>query len=883
MAPLTEKGDKREDQNTEVQKRSSTFTMSTEHEASVSSSIINGVSTTIIKEQDRGTDPSKVCAGKGTVTLHTSSTHSNLAACTLEPTDVEQETQDAWKTACCDANGDSTTSSLAAKGFRSVRPNLQSQDGLVSAVQPGVIVVPLDQAEFPSIHKCNLDSPPPSLPSPPPLMPADTPLTLPTLDDFIPPRLQRSPAPSSPIISTSASPVNLSPVHSAEPIEAAQEISESADAAADGVSTPTVEPSVIPEVFPPSSSSTTRSYFPSAGKPSSAYPSTTIVNPTIVLLQHNREQQKRLNSLADHLAECPSVLPDGQREQTDMEDRNRPRMKLLQDIGSSSLDGIGIPMRNTERSKDWYKTMFKQIHKIKDDDLDSYSPRQSYSEDVRSPPYVPRSKSAADIIDTEVPVKRSATLPLPTRSSSLKPSSDRNEWEPSDKKVDTRKYRAEPRSIFEYEPGKSSVLNHEKTSAPLSPLESQPELQQYSMHMSNHNEATRESEPMAGDHVGSDNERLIYKSVLEGGDIPLQGLSGLNKRPSSSSSTKDSDSLRHFAPVELLDTPEEIARRRYDDKEMAPARARYDFKAQTLKELPFQKGDIVYIYRQIDQNWYEGEHHGRVGIFPRTYVELLPPTEKAQPKKTPPVQVLEYGEATAKFSFTGDTPVEMSFRKGERITLIRRVDENWYEGKISGTNRQGIFPVTYVDVIKRPRVKNSLEYPDPPMSRSPNRSSTASPQNAGNYRESHSPPLPPPKSFSLTYFQTSATQSRPQPSVGAGSTICQPLKNDVIYPGVTSRSPVLPTDFPASMMNANSYAQPQAQQRGSTPDRAQIISEVFQAMYSYVPQNDDELELREGDIVNVMEKCDDGWFVGTSRRTRQFGTFPGNYVKPIQI
>ena len=34
-------------------------------------------------------------------------------------------------------------------------------------------------------------------------------------------------------------------------------------------------------------------------------------------------------------------------------------------------------------------------------------------------------------------------------------------------------------------------------------------------------------------------------------------------------------------------------------------------------------------------------------------------------------------------------------------------------------------------------------------------------------------------------------------------------------------------------------------------------------MYSYVPQNEDELELQEGDLVNVMEKCDDGWFVGT--------------------
>lgn len=40
------------------------------------------------------------------------------------------------------------------------------------------------------------------------------------------------------------------------------------------------------------------------------------------------------------------------------------------------------------------------------------------------------------------------------------------------------------------------------------------------------------------------------------------------------------------------------------------------------RELPFQKGDIVYIIRQVDQNWYEGEHHGRVGIFPQSYVEV---------------------------------------------------------------------------------------------------------------------------------------------------------------------------------------------------------------------------------------------------------------------
>lgn len=42
-----------------------------------------------------------------------------------------------------------------------------------------------------------------------------------------------------------------------------------------------------------------------------------------------------------------------------------------------------------------------------------------------------------------------------------------------------------------------------------------------------------------------------------------------------------------------------------------------------FRELTLQKGDIVYIHRQVDANWFEGEHHGRAGIFPTTYVEVI--------------------------------------------------------------------------------------------------------------------------------------------------------------------------------------------------------------------------------------------------------------------
>ncbi|XP_044924618.1 sorbin and SH3 domain-containing protein 1 isoform X24 [Mustela nigripes] len=862
--------------------------MSSECDVGASKAVVNGLAPGS-NGQDKDMDPTKICTGKGAVTLRASSSYREIPS--SGPTSPQETPQheskpDEWRLSSnADANGNAQPSSLAAKGYRSVHPNLPSDKpqgaSSSSSAQPEVIVVPL--------YLVNTDRgqegtarPPASLgplgPPGPATTPAGSPLTFPTLDDFIPPRLQRRPHHSQPAGAADPHPpVSQTPPSSSPPPPllppAPEGLLRASEPDLTGAVSSTDSGPLLNEVSSSHVGTDPQSSAP-ASKPSSAYPSTTIVNPTIVLLQHNREQQKRLSSLSDPVSERRVGEQDlaptqekptspGRATEKKVKDDSRRVARSAQDLSDVSMDDVGIPLRNTERSKDWYKTMFKQIHKLnRDDDSDLYSPRYSFSEDTKSPLSVPRSKSEMSYIDGEKVVKRSATLPLPARSSSLKSSPERNDWEPPDKKVDTRKYRAEPKSIYDYQPGKSSVLTNEKMSSAVSPSpDISAEAPGY-IYSSNFHAVKRESDGAPGDLASLENERQIYKSVLEGGDIPLQGLSGL-KRPSSSASTKDSESPRHFIPADYLESTEEFIRRRHDDKEklladqrrlkreqeeadiaarrhtgvipthhqfitnerfgdllniddtakrksgseMRPARAKFDFKAQTLKELPLQKGDIVYIYKQIDQNWYEGEHHGRVGIFPRSYIELLPPAEKAQPKKLAPVQVLEYGEAVAKFNFNGDTQVEMSFRKGERITLLRQVDENWYEGRIPGTSRQGIFPITYVDVIKRPLVKNPVDYIDLPFSSSPSRSGTASPQ------------------------------------------------------------------------------QPQAQQRRVTPDRSQTSQDLFsyQALYSYIPQNDDELELRDGDIVDVMEKCDDGWFVGTSRRTRQFGTFPGNYVKPLYL
>lgn len=151
--------------------------------------------------------------------------------------------------------------------------------------------------------------------------------------------------------------------------------------------------------------------------------------------------------------------------------------------------------------------------------------------------------------------------------------------------------------------------------------------------------------------------------------------------------------------------------------------------------------------------------------------------------------------------------------------LSRRVDENWYEGRI-GT-RRGIFPVSYVDTLVEPG-------PERPM--------------------------------------TPSSSPMPRPALPAAN---------LLYNGASSySSPYSTLGRPGSQNDSRPYNQ-------SLTVNTQQEPVPYRALYNYKPQNDDELELLESDIVLVMEKCDDGWFVGTSRRTGLFGTFPGNYVEKV--
>ncbi|XP_057226208.1 sorbin and SH3 domain-containing protein 2 isoform X3 [Malurus melanocephalus] len=575
------------------------------------------------------------------------------------------------------------------------------------------------------------------------------------------------------------------------------------------------------------------SHFQRPFSPSSAYPAPPLLNSNIAIMQHGRMMEST-ETYSQHVQNVGSTTTTSTIPicRSSEEEKKITVIKAPHYAGIGPVDESGIPtaIRTTvDRPKDWYKTMFKQIHMVHkpDDDTDLYNTAYAYSTGSYSPSfsaqahpaaktqtYRPLSKSASDsgsdAFKVSSPLPPHVPPPVPPHRMRQRSTPEKNDWDPPDRKVDTRKFRSEPRSIFEYEPGKSSILEHERPASLYHHYSTDRGLDRPSSSASTASDyrKRRKSEPAVSHqraHSDQNANRPNLGRTDTQGPCPTLRKPLTSSSPSSPSRAKDQESPGSYSSA-FTDVgrcaPRE--RRGTTDKEKLPARAVYDFKAQTSKELSFKKGDTVYILRKIDQNWYEGEHHGRVGIFPISYVEKLSPPEKAQPARPPPpAQIGEIGEAVAKYNFSADTNVELSLRKGDRVILLKRVDQNWYEGKIPGTNKQGIFPVSYVEVIKKNPSKSVDDYPEPPI-----------PQSYSSDRIHH------------------LSSTKPQRPV---------LSHENIHSG----------------------------------------GEPFQALYNYTPRNEDELELREGDVIDVMEKCDDGWFVGTSRRTKFFGTFPGNYVKRL--
>ncbi|XP_071562756.1 E3 ubiquitin-protein ligase SH3RF3 isoform X3 [Temnothorax nylanderi] len=377
----------------------------------------------------------------------------------------------------------------------------------------------------------------------------------------------------------------------------------------------------------------------------------------------------------------------------------------------------------------------------------------------------------------------------------------------------------------------------------------------------------------------------------------------------------------------------------------AYGRAIYDYVSKVPGDLSFKKGDIVILRKKIDNNWYFGECGNNHGVFPLSYVQVMTPLTPHVPQC----------KALYDFRMTNDDEDGcLTFNKGEVISVIRRVDENWAEGKL--LDRIGIFPLAFVELNSVARALMKLSTNVQP---GPSRVAPPTPTN-----EETTPLIPTDHSRNV---QTTS-QSRPQlvqvsdsvsnVSSGGSSTTTTPnTPNSSTTSSSSSTAPSSPgspaTSPPAvgnrhnvkrhsfTAVNTGHHAHPHhrhsaeilsppvdsvpnnannsggnepfssLQTSGSCTDHnlrhrrsgssdlvlaqasqnipagqttsasgATHLPAAYVALYPYKPQKADELELRKGGIYMVTERCQDGWFKGTSNRTQKCGVFPGNYVAP---
>jgi E3 ubiquitin-protein ligase SH3RF len=229
------------------------------------------------------------------------------------------------------------------------------------------------------------------------------------------------------------------------------------------------------------------------------------------------------------------------------------------------------------------------------------------------------------------------------------------------------------------------------------------------------------------------------------------------------------------------------------------------------RQLSFEKGEKILLQKKIDQIWYKGQIHNRAGLFPINHVQVVIP--------------LPHPQCKALYDFRmGPNEKEgcLEFRKGAIIDVIRRVDQNWVEGKIA--EKVGIFPLSFVELN--------------------------------------------PEGHKLV----NEGEVRAVPATVVSSSAKSPVQQAPRTSPPQQINPVGPK--PASNEHQNKV--------GVIHPEDPRYQGRFVAIYPYKPQKKDELELKKGGHYYISEKCQDGWCKGYSADNPFIhGMFPGNYLMPV--
>ncbi|XP_066583007.1 intersectin-1 [Prorops nasuta] len=127
------------------------------------------------------------------------------------------------------------------------------------------------------------------------------------------------------------------------------------------------------------------------------------------------------------------------------------------------------------------------------------------------------------------------------------------------------------------------------------------------------------------------------------------------------------------------------------------------YQATSAEQLNLQRGQLIMIRKKTDSGWWEGELQARgkkrqQGWFPASYVKPLtsssnrstPVSHGYQDSPTDP----NVERVMALYPYQAQNEDELSFEKGDVITVLAKEEAAWWKGELHGVS--GVFPSNYV-------------------------------------------------------------------------------------------------------------------------------------------------------------------------------------------
>ncbi|KAM8730828.1 SH3 domain-containing kinase-binding protein 1 isoform 1-T1 [Acanthopagrus schlegelii] len=327
---------------------------------------------------------------------------------------------------------------------------------------------------------------------------------------------------------------------------------------------------------------------------------------------------------------------------------------------------------------------------------------------------------------------------------------------------------------------------------------------------------------------------------------------------------------------------------------MVEAVVEFDYEAQQDDELSLTVGDIIVNIRRDDGGWWEGELGGRRGLFPDNFVREIKKEAKrdggqasmikselsngrASPVSDPGVRPGRKGEQIRKrrckaaFSYVPQHEDELELKIGDVIEIIAekdtcrsggpQVEEGWWEGFLNG--KTGMFPSNFTKEILNESDTPSLDTPTSQEDLRSGRTSKDSPGSESDGGDSRS--------------ETGSGEIQPKKIRGFGFGDIfkdQPIK-------LRPRSMDVESEVDKASEGKAANVTPEAMK--TEPDSKAKGREQCKVLFPYEAQNEDELSIKEGEIVNIITKecADAGWWMGEIGGRQ--GVFPDNFVKLLEV